>query len=1088
MSRMSTRFATLLVCFLTSGLSVQAEQPQIEIQTGHTDGVRSVAFSPDGKLLASAGIDATVIVWELQTHRQLRVFRGDVYEIHQIAFSPDGKLLAAANAAEGSSDDLAALVTIWDVETGRIVHELKGRPYDVRSLAFSPDGKTLAVGGTQNLPLRLWSVSTGRSVRELPSDDATLGHVAVAFTPDGKTLAALSSENVHLWNVSAGTSVRTLDATNGQSMAISPDGKIIAVGNLLSSPSFFDTATGAALPAIDCEYCTTLSFSADGKRLAANRGGAVRLWDLETKAEVFRSPMVFRNLHTQENVTDLAISPDGRLIAACGEEDSSVALLDVMQNDPAQSLSLLEGGRDLITSLAISPTGKTVAVNSNRRSDQPNLVKIWDAASGQMRSRIMPALEGGKGETGRPLGLTFSPDGRLLAYHVQVRYGSSRPAYEVRLVDANGQDVAALGCTFSEPTLAFSPDGAFLAGTGVPQGDQPRSIAVWDVASRQPVRSIAVTAPVSELRFGKDRTTLYGEIDGSAITWSVETGNVVNSRKLPEVEGGRIPAAWLTPDGKTAFASPSEHELVLVDPSTRRVLHRLNGHTATFYGAASLSRDGKQLITGAWDSKTIIWDVSSGEQIATLLTFGETDWLVITPDGLFDGSPAAWNKVLWRFSTSLRDVTPVELFFSDFYSPGLLTGILRGEHPTAPESITQKDRRQPQVTISSDASSGEPRTAAAVEATIRVTNAPAGAQDVRLFRNGSLVKVWHGDVLEGSPEKTLTARIPMIAGANQLTAYAFNRDNVKSADSTILLSGAESLRRKGIAHVLAIGVNTYANREFDLKYAVPDAEDFGAEWRAQQAKLQLFESTELVTLADAAATKQNILRALADISSKVKPEDALVIYFAGHGTAQANRFYLIPHDLGYAGGRDSMDEAGLTTLLAHSISDAELQSALEGVDAAQLLMVIDACNSGQVLESEEKRRGPMNSKGLAQLAYEKGMYILTAAQSYQAAQEAAKFGHGFLTFALVEEGLKQGKADDQPRDGSVVVREWFDFATQRVPQLQMELMQETAGRGVKVAFVKGEESIADPAQRNLQRPRVFYRREQEARPLVVARP
>jgi uncharacterized caspase-like protein len=221
----------------------------------------------------------------------------------------------------------------------------------------------------------------------------------------------------------------------------------------------------------------------------------------------------------------------------------------------------------------------------------------------------------------------------------------------------------------------------------------------------------------------------------------------------------------------------------------------------------------------------------------------------------------------------------------------------------------------------------------------------------------------------------------------------------------------------------------------------------------------------------------------------VVPEDAVIVYFAGHGTAQANRFYLIPHDLGYAGGRDAIDEAGLQTILTHSISDLELQAAIEKIDAGQLLMVIDACNSGQALESEEKRRGPMNSKGLAQLAYEKGMYILTAAQSYQAAQEASKFGHGFLTYALVTEGLEESKADDEPHDGHVLVREWFDFATQRVPQLQVELMKEAqAGRGVHVAFVKGEEQIADPAERNVQRPRVFYRREVEAQPLVVAKP
>ncbi|MGH9900532.1 MAG: hypothetical protein ACRD68_01695, partial [Pyrinomonadaceae bacterium] len=167
----------------------------------------------------------------------------------------------------------------------------------------------------------------------------------------------------------------------------------------------------------------------------------------------------------------------------------------------------------------------------------------------------------------------------------------------------------------------------------------------------------------------------------------------------------------------------------------------------------------------------------------------------------------------------------------------------------------------------------------------------------------------------------------------------------------------------------------------------------------------------------------------------------------------------------------------------------ELERALEGVDACQMVFFIDACNSGQALESEEKRRGPMNSKGLAQLAYEKGMFILTAAQSYQAALEAAQLGHGYLTFALVEEGLKSLAADRDPKDNTLVVREWFDYATERVPEMQEVKMKEAArGLGLQIAFVEGEEKVRQPEKRSVQRPRAFYRRELESNPLVVARP
>src|SRR5437588_1181403 len=390
------------------------------------------------------------------------------------------------------------------------------------------------------------------------------------------------------------------------------------------------------------------------------------------------------------------------------------------------------------------------------------------------------------------------------------------------------------------------------------------------------------------------------------------------------------------------------------------------------------------------------------------------------------------------------------------------------------------------------AATGSSRT---VGVSIQVKDALAGAKDVRLFRNGSLVRVWRGDVLQGKADATLEATIPVVVGENRLTAYAFNRDNVKSADATLDIKGADSLKRAGTAYVLAVGVNDYENAQYNLKYAAADAQDFAEEVRRQQTQLGKYERVEVVLLMDSDATKANILAALKILAGKpeappasapkslamlkpAQPEDAVVIYFAGHGTAQGNRFYLIPHDLGYAGERDRLDAAGLRAVLSHSISDEELQSAVEGLDAAQLLLVIDACNSGQALEAEEKRRGPMNSKGLAQLAYEKGMYILTAAQSYQAALEAAQLGHGLLTYALVEEGLKTAAADNEPKDGVLSAREWLDFATERVPQMQEEKMKQSRGLGLNIAFTDGEQKT-DPEKRSVQRPRVFYRREME---------
>ncbi|HJZ10793.1 MAG TPA: caspase family protein, partial [Acidobacteriota bacterium] len=288
----------------------------------------------------------------------------------------------------------------------------------------------------------------------------------------------------------------------------------------------------------------------------------------------------------------------------------------------------------------------------------------------------------------------------------------------------------------------------------------------------------------------------------------------------------------------------------------------------------------------------------------------------------------------------------------------------------------------------------------------------------------------------------------------------------------------------GTAYVLSIGVNEYENSDFNLKYAVSDARAFSENLSQAQTKLGKFGKVELIHMFDREATKPNIVAALQKLAG-AEPEDAIFLYFAGHGTTDGSRFYMVPHDLGYHNPRSNLNESAMRSIMNHSISDVELEELFEKIGAGQTLLVIDACNSGQLLEAEEKRRGPMNSRGLAQLAYEKGMYILAASQGYQAALEASKLGHGYLTYSLVEEGIKSFSADNLPKDGTVLVREWFDYAAGRVPQMQMEKMVEGRLLKQEVAFVEGEEKIAEVSRRNVQQPRVFYRRESEAQPLVI---
>jgi hypothetical protein len=349
--------------------------------------------------------------------------------------------------------------------------------------------------------------------------------------------------------------------------------------------------------------------------------------------------------------------------------------------------------------------------------------------------------------------------------------------------------------------------------------------------------------------------------------------------------------------------------------------------------------------------------------------------MVVTPEGLFDGTPQSWNQILWRYNQDTFNVAPVEWFFNEYYYPGLLSDVFAGKRPKVTLDISQKDRRQPIVKLSLPGNGAtENISTRTIKVKIDIADAApdrdhkqgTGARDLRLFRNGSLVKVWHGDTLKGQAANSIEQEIALVAGPNRLTAYAFNNDNVKSKDATLVLTGADSLKRAGTVWVIAAGVNEYTNSQYNLKYAVADAQSFAAEVSREQAPIGRFDHVEVIPLLNDQATKENILGALRRLTGaetgpptlkagpldklkRAEPEDAVVIYFAGHGTAQGQRFYLIPHDLGYTGDRNALDEPGLKSILSHSISDQELEDAVEGIAASSLLMVIDACNSGQAL-------------------------------------------------------------------------------------------------------------------------------------------
>ena len=608
----------------------------------HSDAVRALAFDPGGGLLAAAGDDGEITLWDLDTgDRRGRPLAGHEDWVQDMAFSPDATTLASASR-DGT-------VRLWDPATGKQRGgPLVGHTAAVTGLAFHPREPLLATAGEDGTA-RLWEVAGGRQRGE-PVVEQGAPLWSVDFSPDGGMLLTLDSEG----------SVRLWDLTGGRP-------GVDALGE-------------------DETRATAADFSRDGARLALGRAdGTVRLWDMRSRAPV-GEPM---SGHVGE-VGDVVFTPDGSLLAS-GGQDGTVRLWDTAAGRPRGEP--LTGHADGIKAVDVSPDGRHLASASADRSvrvwelettfpgrrplsthgapitdldfgpaedallaagDRQGAITLWDPVTGEQRGSAMG------GHAGWVTSVAFSPDGGLLASGdsgstVRLwQLGHEQPS--MRGLDAHTNEIGG---------VAFHPDGEVLVS-----GDRDGAVHVWDVTSGETLGD-PLTSParqVLDVAFSPDGATLaVASQDGTVRLW-----DWADRRERASVQhsGWVLTVAWDAGSRLLASGS-SERTIVLWDSRTERARPRLTGHLDQINDLA-FSPDGAILVSASRDGSIRLWDVRTGRSVGeplagdsepTALDF-RSDTPVVAV-GRDDGSIELWDVdpetlVPRACATANRNMTTVE--------------------------------------------------------------------------------------------------------------------------------------------------------------------------------------------------------------------------------------------------------------------------------------------------------------------------------------------------------------------------------------------------------------------------------------------
>ncbi|AEE49937.1 eIF2A-related protein [Haliscomenobacter hydrossis] len=1065
---------TLLALLLVQNLVLLAQKPQLVPPMGHSYIVSEVAISPDGKYVLTAGgyPDNTVLLWT-EGGQLLKILDGHQNNVSDAEFSADGKYIFTLESKTRT-------LNLWDNQ-GKKLRKLPD--LDILAVCFSTDSQHV-LGGDFDGNIKRFDLN-GKLVQTIKASDREINKVICS--KDGRYLAAGDYGGIIRIFNQAGELLNTLDG-HGQyainALAFSPDGQKILSGGYNYKVRLWDWRNNKVIKEIDQHrtVISTVAFSPDGAYLATagSSENDVFLWDKQGN---------LLQKFQEDRINDLDFTPDGKalLMAPWSKSAKSYDL-------NGQHINSYSNDASPVTSVGFSPFAPdSIFIVTGGNGTH---IRLWDAVSGEVQGFL------NQKDFNTPVAFNPQYPSVMLAesgdslYHYDL-YSDEHIAIEKsaqvshsslvynfagdhflisnfsggiqlwREGDQEWEEIWENQLDSNQVTsLNFSPDGQYFL-TATNRHWVPEVLKIIPEKRDQPYNQQGFPAV---LRRVDDFTTVqqYGSSADKAVfspdgkyvatneTYGLSVYNRQTARELFHISDAGNGVFEIA----TCLAfSPNSQSVVVGFTSNvirqynlqGKLIRQYEGHLSAIR-AVSFSPSGQFLISGSNDNTAKIWNTQTAAEMATLMAVGKEDWLVTTPEGLFDASEGAMEHLYYVAGI---EVIALDQLKDRYYEPGLLAKVMGfAEGPI--RKVSDLDNQE--LALYPDL----------VEAkllddqiSVQLTKRSGGIGPVSLILDDDIEIA-----TDVNPERKANFTINLqqyakhfIPGEiNKLSLVFFNADKWlpspphhinyvpgskgKDTPNLISLNDRSDQAISNTLYALVVGTSDYKGTQLDLKF--PDLDAAAYKDMLQISAAGLFGNRMQIKLLSTAKgntrpSKTAIRAALMEFAAKAEPKDVLIVYFSGHGATwpendPSSQFYFLSID------NENFDLANPVNRQLALAQDS-LQAWIRSVKARKRILILDACNSGEVVKQLDlgAKGSTLNTdqrRALERMKDRGGFFVLAGSAADMKSYEDPRFGHGLLTYSLLNNMPKVAAGD---KNNYIDVGKLFQEVRDDVPKLAAAL-------------------------------------------------